>query len=490
MSSAPATTTKPHPITEAETAAAVNPLWGGRFSTGADALLVEINSTVHFDHKLAEFDLDGSQAHVRMLASQNLISQGEGEVIRDGLEQVRRELADGTLQLDPALEDVHMNIESRLREIIGPVAGRMHIGRSRNDQVAVDSKLWTKAAVQECDAILEAVIAAIVERATEFSDAAMPGFTHLQCAQPVTLGHHLLAYGEMFLRDRDRLLCALRRMDESPLGAAALAGTGFDIDPFATARDLGFERPARNSIDAVSDRDYMLDVEAAASICGIHMSRLGEELVNWSAPQFGYAQLPEGLTAGSSIMPQKRNPDAAELIRAKSGRMAGALMNLLMVMKALPLAYNRDTQEDKEPFFDCVDTLNLCLRVVQMLIVETTFNTDQMSRDARRGNANATDLADWLVTDRGLTFRDAHHSVGQLVRALDERGFDLVTAPPGLLGELNSDFAGIPTTLTTLEHALSRRTSFGGTAPDNVRAQAAALAAANSALGSDGHSRS
>ena len=472
------TTTAP---TERHVAPA-NPLWGGRFSEGAADLLVEINSTVHFDHKLAEFDIAGSQAHVRMLAAQGLISREEGSLLLDGLERVREELRTGALELDPALEDVHMNIESRLSELIGPTAGRMHMGRSRNDQVAVDSKLWTKAAVIECDQLLSGIVTAVTERAVTYCDAPMPGFTHLQCAQPVTLGHHLLAYGEMFLRDRDRLVAALHRMDESPLGAAALAGTGFDIDSSMTASELGFSRVARNSLDAVSDRDYMLDVEAAASICAIHMSRLGEELVNWSSPQFGYARLPEGLTAGSSIMPQKRNPDAAELIRAKSGRMVGALTNLLMVMKALPLAYNRDTQEDKEQFFDCVETLNLCLRVVHVLLQETTFDTGRMREDATRGNANATDVADWLVTDRGLTFREAHHRVGALVRALEDDGLDLATAPAQRLGELDDCFVGMPEHVTTLEHALARRTSFGGTAPTNVQAQAAALHDANQNL--------
>ena len=462
--------------------AAVNPLWGGRFSEGADQLLVELNSTVHIDCRLAEADIAGSIAHVRMLGARGLIAADEVTTLLAGLERIRREWRDGSLVLDPSLEDVHMNIEARLAELVGPVAGRMHMGRSRNDQVAVDSKIWARDAVARCDALLAELVDAAVARSQEVADAPMPGFTHLQCAQPVTLGHHLLAYGEMFLRDRDRLRAAWHRMDESPLGAAALAGTGFDIDAEMTAAELGFARVARNSLDAVSDRDYMLDVEAAASICGIHLSRLGEELVTWSAPQFGYCRIPESLSAGSSIMPQKRNPDAAELIRAKAGRMTGSLVSLLMVMKSLPLAYNRDTQEDKEEFFACVDTLDLCVRVARELIAGTDFDLDRMRADARRGNASATDLADWLVQERGMPFRDAHHHVGGVVRRLEEQGLDLVRATPEDLAEMDAVFEGVPPEVTSLDHAVSRRTSLGGTAPDNVRRQGEALAAANAAL--------
>ncbi len=468
--------------TATSTSTPANPLWGGRFSEGASSLLTEINSSIHFDHRLAEHDVAGSIAHVTMLGAQGIVSEQDAATIRAGLETIRGEIERGELVFDPDLEDVHMNVEARLRELVGDVAGRLHTARSRNDQVAVDSKLWVRDAVDRLDALLTRLVEVTVQRAETHAADPMPGFTHLQCAQPVTIGHHLLAYGEMFYRDRDRFLEVRRRLNESPLGAAALAGTSHPIDPEQTARALGFDGVARNSLDAVSDRDFMLDFMAAGSTLAVHMSRLSEELVIWSTPQFGYVALPENLTAGSSIMPQKRNPDAAELVRAKTGRVVGDLVALLMVMKALPLAYSRDMQEDKESLFDAADTIDVSVRTVLAMLEGSTFFPERTRVDAVRGNTLATDVADWLVTGRNVPFRTAHGIVGNVVKILDQQGRELADVSVDELAELAPQLAGLPPEVLTVEHAVSRRTSLGGAAPVRVRAAAAELGTLNRSL--------
>jgi argininosuccinate lyase len=460
-------------------AAAVNPLWGGRFGQGASALLEEINASVRFDHRLVTQDIAGSVAHARMLAARGVITAAEAEAIIDGLATISAEVAAGEFVFDPALEDVHMNVEARLRELAGPAAGRLHTGRSRNDQVALDNKLWVRDAIDRLDALLQGTIDIFVTRAEEHHADIMPGFTHLQCAQPVTIGHHLLAYAEMLLRDRDRLLAARRRLNESPLGAAALAGTGYPIDPAATAAELGFDSVFRNSLDAVSDRDYILDYLTAGATLAIHLSRLGEEIVLWATPQFGFASIAEDLSAGSSIMPQKRNPDAAELVRAKSGRVVGSLVTLLTVLKGLPLAYSRDLQEDKEALFDAADTLELCVRTTAAMVDGLVFHPEKTRHDAALGGTVATDLADWLVTTRNLPFREAHHAVGSIVKLVEAQGRELKDATPAELAEADPRFGGLPAEVLTVEHAVARRVSPGGTAPARVLEAARALRALN-----------
>ncbi|MFD7261739.1 argininosuccinate lyase [Streptomyces sp. NPDC059874] len=464
-----------------DTGAPESALWGG-WLTGGDSLLEEVNASVRFDRRLAFQDIDGSVAHALMLGETGVISPADAETISGGLEKVRAEIAAGTFVFDPALEDVHMNIESRLRELIGPVAGHLHTGRSRNDQVAVDTRLWVRDAIDRLDGLLGAAIDVLAERAETHHADVMPGFTHLQCAQPVTIGHHLLAYGEMFLRDRDRLRDARRRLAESPLGAAALAGTGYPIDPVSTARRLGFDTITRNSLDAVSDRDFILDYLSAGATLAVHVSRLGEELVLWSTPQFGFITLPEDLCAGSSIMPQKRNPDLPELMRAKSGRIFGNLMALLTVMKGLPLAYSRDMQEDKEALFDSADQLELIVRSAAAMLRGITFVPERTRFAAELGNAVATDLADWLVTDRGLPFRESHSVVGGLVKWLQVQGKELRHATAEELASYDARLAGMPAEVLTVDHAVRRRRSPGGTAPELVRAAAAELRRRNAAL--------
>ncbi|QHC66648.1 argininosuccinate lyase [Rathayibacter sp. VKM Ac-2759] len=448
-----------------------------RFEGEADDLLVEINASIDVDVRLASVDVRGSLAHLDMLRRCGILQEDEADILADGLRTVEEEIRTGTFPVDRSLEDIHMNIEARLQTLVGPVAGRLHTARSRNDQVALDSRLWVRDAATRADQLLEGLIDALLDRAETEAGSAMPGFTHLQVAQPVTIGHHLLAYAEMFQRDRDRFLCANARADESPLGAAALAGTGFPIDPTATAAALGFSRPMRNSIDAVSDRDFLLDFLAAGAMLGIHLSRICEELVIWSTPQFGYVTLPDGLTAGSSIMPQKRNPDAAELVRAKSGRLVGDLVSLLVVMKGLPLAYSRDMQEDKSAVFDASDTLEICLRTMTAIVRGLTFDTDRTRDDASRGGSLATELADWLVQKRGLPFRDAHGVVGAAIRALETRGLELRDADPDLLVEYSDHFRDLPATVLSVDSALHRRDSTGGTAPDRVRLAVSAFRA-------------
>ncbi|WP_460505445.1 argininosuccinate lyase [Hydrogenophaga soli] len=460
-----------------------NPLWGARFSAGASSLLEEINSSIHFDHQLANQDIDGSIAHAKMLYRVGVLNKEELTQIETGLEKIALSIAAGRFSFSAQLEDVHMNIENALYKDIGLPARKLHTARSRNDQVALDMKLWARQIIDALDVELHKLISTIAKLAGSHHATAMPGFTHMQAAQPVTLGHHLLAYGEMFMRDRGRLADARNRLNESPLGAAALAGTSHPIDREMTASLLGFSGPAKNSIDAVSDRDFLLEFLAVASILAIHMSRLGEEVVIWCSSQFAYASLSDDLSAGSSIMPQKKNPDAAELIRAKSGRVVGSLVTLLTVMKGLPLAYSRDMQEDKEASFDAANTVNLCVRVSTAILSGLHFNPHRMREDALVGNTLATDLADWLVAHENVPFREAHHVVGRVIKFIEAQGMELKTAPIDLLRELEPLLANLPMDFLTLDRSLASRQSLGGTAPTLVFAAANELQIRNDSFG-------
>ena len=450
-----------------------NAMWGGRFASGPDAIMESINASIDFDKRMAVQDIAGSIAHATMLAKQNIITASDSEAIKEGLLTILSEIENGTFEYSKALEDIHMNIESRLKEIIGEPAGRLHTGRSRNDQVATDFKLWTR---DQCDAIIEGLtelMKALIDQADAGADTVMPGFTHLQVAQPVTWGHHMMAYVEMFARDRSRFLDARTRMNESPLGAAALAGTGFPIDRHDTAQALGFSAPSANSLDAVSDRDFALEFLSASSICATHLSRFAEELVIWSSAQFKFVTLSDRFSTGSSIMPQKKNPDAAELIRAKVGRITGSLVGLLMVMKGLPLAYSKDMQEDKEQVFDASDSLMLALAAMTGMISDMEPNVASLETAAASGFSTATDLADWLVRDLGMPFREAHHITGALVAKAEEKGCDLPDlslADMQIVNErINSDvfnFLGV-------QNSVASRQSYGGTAPKQVRKQIA-----------------
>ena len=450
-----------------------NAMWGGRFSGGPDAIMEAINASIGFDRRLAAQDIAGSKSHAAMLAAQGIITQADAEAIRAGLDRVQAEIDGGDFTFSTALEDIHMNVEARLRDLIGAAAGRLHTARSRNDQVATDFRLWVR---DQCDGALqglEALQRALVAQAEAGADWVMPGFTHLQTAQPVTWGHHMLAYVEMFARDAGRFRDARARMNECPLGAAALAGTGFPIDRHATAAALGFDRPMDNSLDAVSDRDFALEFLAAAAICSAHLSRLAEELVIWSSAQFRFVTLSDRFSTGSSIMPQKKNPDAAELIRAKIGRVTGALVALLTVMKGLPLAYSKDMQEDKEQVFDAADTLMLSLAAMTGMMSDLTANHAALEAAACAGFSTATDLADWLVREAGLPFRDAHHVTGTLVAMAESRGVDL---PDLSLDDMQSVHAGIAAgvfDVLGVHNSVASRTSHGGTAPAQVRARVA-----------------
>ncbi len=432
----------------------------------------EINASIGFDHKLWRQDIRGSLAHAAMLARAGIISAEDEAAIRAGLEQIGAEIAAGQFAFDDALEDIHMNIEARLTERIGEAGKRLHTGRSRNDQVATDFRLWVRGAIDGLDAAMADLMRALADRAAQHAADPMPGFTHLQTAQPVTFGHHLLAYVEMLARDRGRFADARRRLNECSLGSAALAGTSFPIDRDATAHDLGFDRPAANSLDAVSDRDFALEFLSAASICAVHLSRLAEEIVIWCSAPFGFVRLSDAFTTGSSIMPQKRNPDAAELARAKTGRIVGDLVALLVVMKGLPLAYAKDTQEDKEPVFDAADALALSLAALAGMIRDLEPDTARMRALAGSGFATATDLADWLVRVLRLPFRTAHHVTGRLVARAEARGVELA----GLdLAEMQAEEPGITADVfgvLTVEASVASRTSYGGTAPANVATQA------------------
>lgn len=450
-----------------------NAMWGGRFASGPDAIMESINASIDFDKRMAVQDIAGSIAHATMLAKQNIITASDAEAIKEGLLTILSEIENGTFEYSKALEDIHMNIESRLKEIIGEPAGRLHTGRSRNDQVATDFKLWTR---DQCDAIIEGLselMKALINQADEGAEIVMPGFTHLQVAQPVTWGHHMMAYVEMFARDRSRFSDARARMNESPLGAAALAGTGFPIDRHDTAHALGFSAPSANSLDAVSDRDFALEFLSASSICATHLSRFAEELVIWSSAQFKFVTLSDKFSTGSSIMPQKKNPDAAELIRAKVGRITGSLVGLLMVMKGLPLAYSKDMQEDKEQVFDASDSLMLALAAMTGMVSDMKPNIASLESAASSGFSTATDLADWLVRDLGMPFREAHHITGALVAKAEEKGCDL---PDLSLKEMQKVHEKINVDVFNflgVQNSVASRQSYGGTAPKQVRMQIA-----------------
>ncbi len=451
----------------------MNSLWGGRFAGGSAEIMRRINASIDFDKRLYAEDIAGSKAHCAMLVAQNILSPEDGAAITAGLEQIRSEIESGSFVFSAELEDIHMNIEARLTELIGPAAGRLHTARSRNDQVATDLRLWLRGAIDRLDAAMRDLQQALIDRAEAEAGTVMPGYTHLQIAQPVTLGHHLLAYVEMLGRDRGRLADCRRRLNESPLGAAALAGTSFPIDRRATAAALGFDRPAANSLDAVSDRDFAIEFFAAAALAGMHLSRFAEEIVTWCSSEFGFMALSDEFTTGSSIMPQKRNPDAAELVRAKTGRLNGSLVALLTVMKGLPLAYGKDMQEDKVPVFEAVDALDLCLAATAGMVRDMQPQRERLRAAAEEGFATATDLADWLVRAVGLPFRRAHHATGQIVRRAEALGCTLAELP---LAELQAMEPAITTAVYDVldpARSVASRTSFGGTAPDLVRAAAA-----------------
>jgi len=451
-----------------------NAMWGGRFASGPDAIMEAINASIGFDKRLARQDIAGSRAHAAMLAAQGIITDSDAAAIREGLLTVLSEIEAGAFEFSTALEDIHMNVEARLKEIVGEPAGRLHTARSRNDQVATDFRLWVR---DQADAAIEglgALIRALLDQAEAGADWVMPGFTHLQSAQPVTWGHHMMAYVEMFSRDLGRFTDARVRMNESPLGAAALAGTGFDIDRQMTAEALGFDRPMANSLDAVSDRDFALEFLSAATICAVHLSRFAEELVIWSSAQFRFVTLSDRFSTGSSIMPQKKNPDAAELIRAKIGRILGANVALFTVMKGLPLAYSKDMQEDKEQVFDAADNLMLALAAMTGMVSDLTGNRENLEAAAANGFSTATDLADWLVRELGLPFRDAHHVTGALVALAEGKGCDLADLA---LDEMRGVHAGISEgvfDVLTVQASVASRMSYGGTAPARVREQIAA----------------
>jgi len=446
-------------------------MWGGRFAAGPGALMQAINVSIDFDQRLATQDIAGSKAHSDMLAAQGVITRADRDAIHAGLDEIGAEIAAGTFPWSADLEDIHLNIEARLKDKIGEAGGRLHTGRSRNDQVATDFRLWVREHVELFQNQLTTLISALVDQADAHADTIMPGFTHLQSAQPVTFGHHMLAYAEMFARDRSRFADCHARLNESPLGAAALAGTPYPIDRDMTTKALGFERPMANSLDAVSARDFALEALSAATICATHLSRLSEEIVIWTSAQFRFINLTDAFTTGSSIMPQKRNPDAAELVRAKVGRIMGALTSLTLVMKGLPLAYSKDMQEDKEPVFDAFDALELGLAAMAGMVADMTPNKDRLAEAAGAAFSTATDLADWLVMNLNMPFRDAHHVTGTIVALAEKQNVtldalslvDMQSVEPRITED-------IYTVLTPLASA-SSRTSYGGTAPSEVRKQ-------------------
>jgi argininosuccinate lyase len=449
-----------------------NKMWGGRFTASPDAVMEEINASIDFDKRLAPHDVRGSLAHVAMLAKAGIVSRKDAAAIRKGLLAIADEIADGRFTFSRALEDIHMNVEARLAEVAGPAAGRLHTARSRNDQVATDMKLWVRDTIDALDLQLASLQRSLAEKALAFADAVMPGFTHLQSAQPVTFGHHLLAYVEMFGRDRGRFADARRRLNECPLGAAALAGTSFPIDRFATSAELGFDRPAANSLDAVADRDFVVETLAAAAIAAVHLSRFAEEIVLWATPQFGFVRLSDRFSTGSSIMPQKRNPDAAELVRGKTGRIFGALSAMLVVMKGLPLTYSKDMQEDKEGTFDALHSLSLCLAAMTGMVDDMTPDRAAMNRAAGAGYATATDLADWLVRELKMPFREAHHITGRVVALAAEKGVALERLPLETLKSIEPRLTADVFAVLGVERSVKSRTSYGGTAPVNVRREA------------------
>ena len=455
-------------------------MWGGRFAEGPSAIMREINASIPFDKALWRQDIAASKAHVAMLAAQGIVSDGDADQISAGLDQVAAEYAANGVPENWDLEDIHMTTESRLAELVGPVAGRLHTARSRNDQVATDFRLWVRVAMDQADAGLAALQAALVTRAGEHASSIMPGFTHLQTAQPVTLGHHLLAYYEMAVRDRSRFAAARMRLNQSPLGSAALAGTGFPIDRMATATALGFDAPTRNSLDAVSDRDFALDYLMSAAQTALHLSRLAEEFIIWASQPFGFVSLPDALSTGSSIMPQKKNPDAAELVRGHSGRIIGSLTSLMVTMKGLPLAYSKDMQDDKPPVFEAASLLTLCLAAMTGMVAGATFRTARMRAAAELGYATATDLADWLVRQADIPFREAHHITGAAVRLAEQQGVALDQLTIAELQAIDPRVDERVFAALSVEASVAARTSYGGTAPEQVQAR---IAEARAALG-------
>lgn len=452
-----------------KTAPASNPMWGGHYAAGPSAIMAEINASIDVDCRLYAEDIRASKAHAAMLAKQGIISAKDGRDIAKGLDQILGEIETGKFEFSAALEDVHMNIESRLKALIGDAAGRLHTARSRNDQVATDFRLWLRGAIDALDAALADLQRALLEQAEPHAATLMPGFTHLQAAQPVTFGHHLMAYVEMIGRDRARFRDCRARVNEMPLGAAALAGTSFPTDRFMVAKELGFSRPMANSMDAVSARDFALEFLADASILGVHLSRLAEEMVIWASPAFGFIKFSEAFTSGSSIMPQKRNPDAAELVRAKTGRLFGSLMGLMTVMKGLALTYAKDMQEDKEPVFDAVDTLQLVIAATAGMVRDMKADAAAMRRALAAGFITATDLADWLVRAAGVPFRDAHHITGRAVRLAESRSCGLEDLSLKALQAIDPRMTADVFSVLKPENAVKSRKSFGGTAPENVK---------------------
>jgi argininosuccinate lyase len=455
-------------------------MWGGRFGEGPAALMREINSSIAVDRRLWREDLEGSKAHAEMLRDRGIVSPEDASAILSGLGSITAEYERDGVAENEALEDIHMHVEHRLGELIGPAAGRLHTARSRNDQVATDFRMWVRSAMAEVDGAILAFQTILLGRAEEHAESVMPGFTHLQTAQPVTLGHHLLAYFEMLRRDRSRFADAAARLDECPLGAAALAGTSFPIDREATARALGFARPTANSLDSVSDRDFALDYLMAATQCSLHLSRLAEELIIWSSAMFGFVHLPDQFSTGSSIMPQKRNPDAAELVRGHSGRITGAMTSLVVTMKGLPLAYSKDMQNDKAPVFEAHDLLMVSINALAGMVEQTRFDTARMRAAAEAGFSTATDLADWLVQAADVPFREAHHIVGKAVRMAEEQGVGLPELELEALQGIDPRIDERVYDVLTVDASVRSRVSYGGTSPENVRKQ---IAAAREALG-------
>jgi argininosuccinate lyase len=445
-----------------------NEMWGGRFEGGPSAVMERINVSIDFDRRLYAQDIAASQAHAAMLVGTGIIGAEDGAAISGGLDRILAEIEGGDFKFDRALEDIHMNVEARLSALIGPAAGRLHTARSRNDQVATDFRLWVRDAIDRHDRQLQALQKALIDQADRHAATLMPGFTHLQLAQPITFGHHLMAYVEMLGRDRSRLVDCRKRMNENPLGSAALAGTSFPIDRHATSAALGFERPTANSLDGVSDRDFAIEFMADAALIAMHLSRLAEEIVLWTTDAFRFVRLSDAFTSGSSIMPQKRNPDAAELVRAKTGRVIGALVGLLVMMKGLPLTYGKDMQEDKEPSFEVSDTLDLTIAAMTGMIIDLEADPAAMLAGMERGYITATDLADWLVRRLGMPFRQAHHITGAIVHRAEALGCGLAALP---LAELRAIEPGITEevfSVLSVENAVASRTSYGGTAPSRV----------------------
>ena len=450
-------------------------IWGGRFEGGVAAVMERINASIGFDRELYRQDIAGSRAHAAMLVDTGIITAEDGAAIAEGLAQIASEIEAGTFTFSTALEDIHMNIENRLVELVGEPGRRLHTARSRNDQVATDLRLWVRDAIDDIDLAIADLQSALLDQAETHAATVMPGYTHLQTAQPVTVGHHLMAYAEMLMRDRGRFADARQRMNESPLGAAALAGTSFPVDRHATAAALGFQRPMRNSMDAVSDRDFAVEFLAAASLCATHLSRLAEELVLWASDRFGFIRLSDAFSTGSSIMPQKRNPDAAELVRAKPGRINGSLITLLTVLKGLPLTYGKDMQEDKEPVFDAAENLRIALAATTGMMRDLEFRPEAMRSALDAGFPTATDLADWMVQALRLPFREAHHATGAIVALAEQKGVRLEELGLEDLQSVHPAITADALDVLNIDHAVASRRSFGGTAPENVRAAIAAL---------------